>query len=550
MLLRALVFASIVVLVGCPAEPGLDGGLTPADAGASDAGQQTDSGVVTADAGREADSGLPFTDAGGGALDAGAMNDAGVGLDSGVPLGDAGVKGPVQLSLALSRDGGDVIAWVTAVNGVDAGQAGLAVSIAANGVALAVTDLGAGRYQATATPTVTSGELPIVATLGAGTVSKVAVVLPTIDPAWGQPERVDGLVNTPGTEDSATVSPDGQWLIVGTYSPIDILACVQKLGTGPNDGRNSACQTSTGPSTGPSRPRMPGASRVVSPTRIINVAPNLCLDNPDGGDFAFPLSDGGVLVLTLAPVVAYGFARQPDGTFATPFVIAFDEDGISSSCCFTFVGAPVGGVARLLYGNKRYDVLNDTTRPWVTQIALGADATLGAYQCVAGSAQLTLRNTYVLPVTPLNQTAGNTSIANDWLVSDDETVDPAITVAAHLTDAGVTPWQAMPLPEVGDDRRQPVLEGGRIFYYRNATIASTPWLSTAPTSRSSFGAPRVELAGELLPQGPLPAAPGRVVGLGQPTFAHLADGTTELYFVYYLRTSTGYDSQIGRVLQR
>ncbi len=106
------------------------------------------------------------------------------------------------------------------------------------------------------------------------------------------------------------------------------------------------------------------------------------------------------------------------------------------------------------------------------------------------------------------------------------------------------------LPEAGDDRRQPVLEGGRFYYYRNGTVSSTPWLTNTPTSRSSFGAPRVELAGELLPQGPLPVAAGRVIGLGQPTFAHLADGTTELYFVYYLRTATGYDSQIGRLLQR
>jgi hypothetical protein len=107
----------------------------------------------------------------------------------------------------------------------------------------------------------------------------------------------------------------------------------------------------------------------------------------------------------------------------------------------------------------------------------------------------------------------------------------------------------MELPETGDDRRQPVLESGRIFYYRNATISSTPWLSPGLT-RASFGAPRVELQPEPLTGGLLGVPLGHIVGIGQPTFAHLPDGTVEMYFVYYVRTATGFDSQIARVRRR
>ena len=604
---RALLIVSLVV--GCsPPVTMDDGGSFDAgrvdDAGVRDAGLISDSGVpdggvsidagLAADAGTSdagsADAGAPSDDAGmisdAGEVDAGETSDAGVTTDAGLSdagLRDAGVTtdaglsdagprdagvtdaglsdagprdaGPLslQLTLDLHRDGGAIIAELFARDGRDAGRGGLPVQLIAGGVSRTVTDLGAGRYVSNVMPATPSGEVRFVAsvpTFDAG-VSRTAVVLPIIDPQWDQPEAIGGLVNTPGTEDSSTISPDGQWLIVGTYSPVDVLSCHLGFGAGPADGRNSACQTSLGPISGPARPRMPGASRIVSPTRIIQNAPSLCVTAPDGGDVELPLPDGGTFVLNLSPVTAYGFRRQPDGTFAEPFVLQFASDGVGVPFCFTFLGAPTTqNVATLLYANRPINQTTDAIRPWLAQSTLGADVTLGAYSCVSSTATFSPNATFPVPVSPITQQAGNTSVANGFLVSDDESASPSFTIGSRaLPDGGFEAWQPMELPETGDDRRQPVLENGRIFYYRNATISSTPWLSPGLT-RASFGAPRVELQPEPLTAGLLGVPVGRIVGIGQPTFAHLPDGTVELYFVYYLRTATGFDSQIARVRRR
>jgi hypothetical protein len=50
--------------------------------------------------------------------------------------------------------------------------------------------------------------------VGDRTVSRTALVLRDVGPAWGQPEAAPGLVNTPAYEDSSEVSPDGEWLVI------------------------------------------------------------------------------------------------------------------------------------------------------------------------------------------------------------------------------------------------------------------------------------------------------------------------------------------------
>lgn len=81
----------------------------------------------------------------------------------------------------------------------------------------AVTDNGGGSYSFRVTPTITSGEVPITAAVAVAGLtaesSKIAVVLPIFDSAWGQPEAVPGYVNTLGYEDGPEVSQDGQWLL-------------------------------------------------------------------------------------------------------------------------------------------------------------------------------------------------------------------------------------------------------------------------------------------------------------------------------------------------
>lgn len=270
---------------------GLDSGVSPRDAGTLDSGAAVDGGLIDAgpaadagslgadesvsDAGSPgadasvSDAGSPGADAG--ATDAGAR-DASV-SDAGSPGADASVDSGVtgRVVFELQRSDAGIVLAIRVLNANDAGVTSAAVQFTANGVTRAATELGLGRYEGIVVAGQTSGELPLsvgIAGNSEATVMKTAVVLPFVADAWGQPEAIGGLVNIPGTEDSATVSPDGEWLVVGTYSPIDVLGCTLHLGTGPADGRNTACQTSYGPTTGPARPRLPGAERVLTPTHI------------------------------------------------------------------------------------------------------------------------------------------------------------------------------------------------------------------------------------------------------------------------------------------
>jgi hypothetical protein len=496
---------------------------------------------------------LPPADAGS-SVDAGTAPDAGAPIDSGVP--DSGAA--VTLALTLHReDAGSPSAILASVNATGNGNGvdGLSIEVNAGAETLTAAGQGGGAYLARIVPPFTSGELPVSARVSgqdAGP-SVTALVLPIVADEWDQPISVGGLVNTPGTEDSSTVSPDGQWLIVGTYLVVDGLCCDVGCGNLPDDGRNAYCQDVIGPYDAPARPNMPGADRIVSPHRILNIAPNLCLVGADGGDLSLPLADGGELRPALPPLAAYGFHRQADGTFAEPFPIFVDNDGFTSApFCFSFTQVPANGVADVIVAFKRFDDFAAPMQPAFTQLQLGGANQLASYACVNGKVQYTPGPILPLPVSPATQQAGNTSVGAGFLWSDDETKTPAVTVVSQgLADGGFTPWQPLPLPSAGDDRRQPVLFGGRVFYYRTGSIASVWWSGLDPTASASFGPPNTELAGDPFSGGlPLGFAPGRVAAVGQPTFATLADGTVEMYFVYYQRTSTGFDGQIGRVTHR
>jgi hypothetical protein len=458
-------------------------------------------------------------------------------------VADAGVPNPISATLRVADES-------------DAGLSGLSIDLSAAGQTIPVTEVGGGIYRASITPGVTSGEVPIVAktTDGRASGSVTALVLTSVGDEWDQPIAIGGLVNTGGTEDSATISPDGEWLIVGTYEPIDTLCCVFHCGEGPPDGRNSACQTVTGPYAAPARPNMPGAERILSPTRVVQASNRMCVTSPDGGDFTLDFPDGGTLVPTISVNGAYGFHRQADGTFAEPFLIGFQDDGFGGGpFCFSFVAPVTGGKANVVFAYKREDdFVNSAHHPTATTLTLGSDNVLGTYSCDGGVVDYRPGAISELPVSPATQNAGNTSVGGGYLWSDDENVNPAVPLSAQLfADGGVAPWTSLALPIVTDDRRQPVLRNGRIYYYRNATVTSLSWNGGDPSNAASFGAPTAELVGDSIPAGgPLMLAPGLVAALGQPTFALRSDGTTEMVFVYYKRTATGFDGQIGRVPSR
>jgi hypothetical protein len=372
---------------------------------------------------------------------------------------------------------------------------------------------------------------------------------------WDQPAPVTGLVNTPGTEDSSTISPDGQWLIVATYSPMDVFCCGLGCGGYPTlDGDNPACVDVVGPVTAPARPGMPGADRITGATLSDWSDPQMCAVMPDGGPIPVA-DDGGFYPLALPLVAAYGFHRQADDSYAEPFLIDFDSDGfVGAPFCFTFLASAADGTAPVVFGYGVDALDGGKPHPWTATVTLGQTNTLGSYAC--DSATLPAYPTFTpddvapVPVGPAGQQAGNTSVAHvtsgTYLLSDDESASPPYAEYSLISSMGdFSDWAPMALPEPGIDRRQPVVAGERLFYYRGADIASVAWNGENPGDPDVFTDLETELAHETNITGRV----GEVLGLGQPTFAAV-DGGVQMFFVYYRRSATGADGQIGNVWLR
>ncbi len=481
------------------------------------------------------------------------MTDSGTGGGTGVV--DAGAT--VHLSLTLHRgDAGTptpILVTVNAVDDLGVAITGLSIAVDIPGSTLAAVET-AGVYNATVVPQISSGEIPITAHLvgqnDAG-VQRTALVLPFLSSYWDQAEMLGGLVNTPGTEDSSTVSPDGQWLILGTYSPVDLLSC--SFGSGGYvtlDANNPFCSTQLGPIAGPARPFMPGAERVVNGI-VSSAVPLMCAVGADGGAVQIPELDGGTYPFALPPVSNYMFHRQADGTFAEPHLINTGSDGfVSQPFCYTFLGSGnAGDQVAFLFGFNVDDPDGGKPHPWYTQLTLGSDNAIFSYACPQGAHTPTFNPGAIaaLPIGPPKQQAGNTTFAatpvGAYLLSDDESASPPyIEWSRELPDGGFTDWAPMALPDPTSDRRQPLYVSGRIYYYKDGDIVSIAWNGNTPTDPSVFSAPNVELS-RGIPSG----AAKEVVEVGQPTFAGSSDGGVEMYFVYYQRNDAGFDGQIGRV---
>jgi hypothetical protein len=467
-------------------------------------------------------------------------------MDAGM---DAGVDAGVNLQMALHRTDAGIQVVVNPVDDYGHPLFGLDITVETATSATQATVSGI-AYYATVVPGITSGELPITAHVtgsDAGT-TRTALIVPDISAGWDQPESLSGLVNTPGTEDSETVSPDGEWLIVATYSPVDVLCCVAGCGGYDSlDGRNPACDSPLGPIAGPARPNLPGAERVVG-GHVNDAVPQLCAAQADGGPVIVPASDGGTHEFALPPVGGYLFHRQSDGTFAEPHVIDIGADGfLAAPACFTFLGTADAGAQVLTVFGYQVEGVDTKPHPFFGQLTMGQDNVLGHYACNGGTPQFTPLLMAPLAVGPAGQQAINTTAAisngNIFIMSDDESASPPYTEwALSKGDGGFTDWQRMALPLEGHDRRQPIAIGDRIFYYLDGNVASVSWDGGTLSDAGSFSGLEVELG-----PGTVTGATGELVALGQPTFALHANTTIEMYFVYYRRTATGYDGQIGRV---
>lgn len=414
---------------------------------------------------------------------------------------------------------------------------------AAGGQVGPVTALGQGRYRATITPAQPSGELPITVRALGLSVERTAIVMAVIDDGWGQAEAVPGLVNTLAYEDSAEVSPDGEWLLVSDTSPIDLICCV--LGCGPDgapasDPAGAACNHVLGPYGAPERPGFPGADRIVSPTEIHDELPRVGLDLPDGVDFQ----------VALPPVAAYGFHRQPDGSFAEPFSIAFDADGLPGLYGLTFASPIVGGEATLLFALDTLD--QSATSPGVDlytdPVVLGRPHNLGTYSVGPGGQVMVDRYPARVALTSYRGVQGNPGLLPDGVIYDSENAQDDLFFAAGDLRSGAplaAPVQVA-LSRAGRGERMPHFHDGRLYFSVDAadvrSSARTP--GGDPAAAATWSAERIELGSEAGA-----TRVGAVVAVGEPSI-EVRDGVESLYFVYASKTATGLDLDVGRVRRR
>ncbi len=406
------------------------------------------------------------------------------------------------------------------------------------GTAGAVTETN-GDYSTIITPQVTSAEVSITAVTGALRADKVALVLPLVAPDWDQPEQVASPVSTTGYEDGPEVSPDGQWLVVSTYSFVDGICCLGACGV-PIDVYSTFCQTVVGPSGGPERPGMLGADRIVSPTSIRNTCPKVCFEGPGGSD---------ITTYPLLPVAAYGFRRNTAGDFVDPFLIGVDADGCGGPFGFSFVGAPVSNNANAVFAySGPGSVDNDI---WWTPLTLGGTNVLATYQCVNGNAQANNLLPTRIPITAPTVTQGNPQASGGYLWYDDEyTVSPPqLRVAAYtgtFPNVSVSAAQPIPLATPADDLRQPHFDAvtSRLYFTYNFQLVSAA-LSGDPAVAGSWAAPEVLLGAAF------GANVGDIIVLGEPSVARPEAGVEELYFIYAKRApGGGLNLDVGRVRKR
>ena len=200
---------------------------------------------------------------------------------------------------------------ITANDAKGAPASGLSVIITSSlGTVGAVIDNGDGSYVCRVTPP-HSGEALISATVAEWeiTVQRTAAVMMFIHDDWGQPVSVDGpYVNTSGYADSPCVSPDGEWLLI-LYSPMQWMPA----GAMWYDTSLPEAQKAVGPYDAPLRPdffnvRISETGSLTHSYPLLGVGP-------------------GDLPTTIPMTSLYGFRRQTDGRFGSPFLIGYNDSG-------------------------------------------------------------------------------------------------------------------------------------------------------------------------------------------------------------------------------
>ncbi len=434
------------------------------------------------------------------------------------------------LTLFLAACGGDGAPPVLKIVGFSRGASanefiatidGPATTISAEGATVGpLVELNDGTLQATIACDGSDREVVVTASDGSREVKRTALLFSYIDASWDQPEAIEGLVNTAGVEDGASVSADGEWLLVSSYIPLDMYSCH----FGGADPAAPACNTILGPYAAPERPGMLGAERIASPTRVVDACPSLGLlgDGEEDLPFAVP------------PTAAFGFRRQADGSYAEPFVIGFGVDGCIAPFGLSFVAETSEVV--FAWDDPR-DAGGGDSGPdlYWSPLTLGQPNLLAQYALVSNAI---VANDFVpelLLSLPAQQ--GNPVFSNGQLFWDDEGVAESerqlfvASVSGALANASLGPVEIAAASQDGLEEIQPFLDGSTLYFMRGGAL----WSATGASA-----------AAPVLSAGDNAQNPGTVLAVGEPSIARI-DGEEWLYFVYVKKTATGLDANVGRV---
>jgi hypothetical protein len=444
---------------------------------------------------------------------------------------------PIQVLVSASRSDAASISGLTVAPTVTNGTAG------------AVSDLGSGQYTFQVIPSAASGDVLISVDLTGGgltaNASKTAVVIPTISSDWGQAEAVEGFVNTDGYEDGPEVSPDGQWLMVSDYSPMDVIKCQLVDGNSPSA---TSCKTAIGPYAAPIRPSLPGANRILSGgTSLSNRCDNVCFTSNG------QVGGSDVTTAALPPISAYVFKRQADGSFKDPKIIAYAADGCAHLMGISFLSSPLAdGTAKVVFAwESPYDGSGHTHRVKYSSINVNNDTILGTMSCV-GTYNFNISNDMTSNLT--SEAVPNLGNPNaqggNYLWIDDESNGDLRYFSIPGSLPGATPSGETAVahaPAASDRRKMPFFHSptSTLFYSRNnKAIDSRPLLAPDPSNAGSWGSvvPILDLSTEAGT-----GTVGRITAIGEPSLADLSGGTRELYFIYVVITPTGVNANVAKI---
>jgi hypothetical protein len=287
-----------------------------------------------------------------------------------------------------------------------------------------------------------------------------------------------------------------------------------------------------GPVVAPSRPNVPGASRVGA-NAVAHNCPSLNF---------FPPS-----TIPVPPIALYGFRRQGDGSYAEPFVFMFTgDDG-----CFAPWGPSVhangDGTYRLFLAfndPRNAGTPSDFAHVYDFNVTPGQTQALGNVSLNgAGAVQIANFALNAAAIAGPDVHRGNPHVyyngnTPSLLFYDDETQSVA-NQYIHVSQWNGSSWNAAtalnfaPFNTSGNGATQPFFDGTQLILREGLQLLAISYNGGAVGSAASWGSPTVLLA----PQS-AGVQTGSVIVVGEPTLATIG-GQQVLYFVYGLQQADG-----------